>query len=140
MKITSFNGYNDESGQHPTELCFAVSGRRGAVVWRLNTGLAPAGHWPSRFADGLLLYKCNVSYPSTMGVTAHSELDENTVHAENYDMSEECEFLDGRACVCTYSRHLTSDFTSTFACEGIPGVERLLTEIYTEHYGESPDA
>lgn len=138
FKITSTPGYNKTHGQHPTELVFLLSGPHGVIQWRFSTGLSPLGNWPSADTYGPLCMDCNLSPPQGMGVASHSELTEANAHEEDYNITEGCEYLEGRTCVCDYSRAIDSDLTSAFACEGIPGVERILTKIYTEHYGEAP--
>lgn len=136
FSVTTYPGYNQPgNGQHPTELIMAVTGKEGACVWRLATGLSPVGSYPSQNPDGPLLYGANVSPPHGMGFCAHSELNERTMHDNESSTSGSCDFLEGRACVCEYSYALDKHFSTAFACEGFTGVERLLREEYTKLYG-----
>jgi hypothetical protein len=87
---------------------------------------------------GPLCMGVNLSHPTGMGVSAHSELTTETAHEEEWRIHESCEYREGRACVCNYSRADDKEFTVAFACEGIPGVQRELHKLYVEHYGEEP--
>lgn len=135
--IRTYKGYNvKEHGQHSTELVLSVTGEEGAMVWRLSTGLGPTGPWPSPDTSGPLLYGVNLSPPMGMGVAAHSELTPHNASEESYKISDSCEFLNGRACVCDYSKGLDEDLMKAFACDGFEGAERRLTELYIDHYGK----
>lgn len=136
FEITSTPGYNrKEFGQHPTELNFLLHGEEGTLVWRLSTGISPKGHYPSMDSHGPLLEGVNLSSPMSFGLVTHSELTDKNADAVDYNINDKCEYRNGRACVCDYSRASTPEITQAFACEGIPGVERELRKVYLEHYG-----
>jgi hypothetical protein len=135
--VTTYPGWNEAGkGQHSTELVCSVTGTEGAMVWRLSTGMIPAGPYPSNDKYSNLLEKVNKTFPSSMGLAAHSELSMKNASTSNYSITDSCEFLEGRACVCDLSRNLTSDFTQAFACEGFEGVRKLLETEYIAHYGK----
>ncbi|QWY83497.1 hypothetical protein [Rhizobium phage RHph_X2_28B] len=143
FRVRTYNGYNKEKyGQHPTELVFSVTGSEGAMVWRLSTGITPktgpytSGGSKERNLEAL--YNVNINGPTDMGLCAHSELNERTVHDDS-PISESCEFLEGRACVCDYQTGLAGkELFPAFACEGFDGVKKILEQKYREHYGKDP--
>ena len=137
FRILTYPGYNVAgNGQHGTELVMAVVGSRGALVWRLNTGIRPVGPYPSHNLDSVLLEGVNFSSPMSMGIAAHSELDTTTASEADYKIHDNCEFLGGRACVCDYQEYSTKEPMIAFACEGFDGVRKVLERKYLEHYGE----
>lgn len=128
--VTAFPGWNGPNGQHCTELVFSWTGPKGAVVWRMTTGISPAGQWGT--AD--ILTGTNLREPSGMGFSFHEELTQENASAENYELNDKCEFLDGRACVCRYSTGmLDKQFFTAFACDGFDGVEQILSTKYHEY-------
>lgn len=135
FEITSTPGWNNESGQHSTELLFCLHGDEGSLIWHLAVGMSPMGQWPSQDPHGPLLYKVNLHSPMSMGLHAHSELTSANADSETYLIHDACEYREGRACVCDYSQSMTTELDQAFACEGIPGVERELRKVYLEHYG-----
>lgn len=140
FRVTTYPGWNEPlKGQHSVELVMALYGTEGAMVWRLALGISPRGTYPSRDGNLSLLYGVNFGGITDMGLAAHSELTEKTALDDDATMSDVCEFLDGRACVCDYQTGLAGkDLFPAFACEGFKGVERILTERYVEHYGKAP--
>lgn len=71
-----------------------------------------------------------------MGVSAHSEMTLENCTGEHI-ITDGCDYLEGRACVCTYwTGSRDKELFTAFACEGFAGVERILTTIYKEHYNE----
>lgn len=71
-----------------------------------------------------------------MGLSAHSEMTIENCSGDSV-ITDDCDFLEGRACVCTYwTGSKDKELMMAFACEGYAGVERILTETYKEHYGE----
>lgn len=140
FRITTYNGWNEQGkGQHSVELVMALIGSEGAMVWRLALGITPGGPYPTQDHNLSGLYKVNFGSVCDMGLTAHSELTERTALDDDGVMSEHCEHLDGRACVCDYQTGLQGAVLfPAFACEGFDGVKRILTEKYVEHYGKEP--
>lgn len=137
FNVSTFKGYNNAtSGRHPTELVMAVVGPAGAIVWRMATGVTPKGERNTSTSEHTLtkLYNALFDPPYDMGVSAHSEMTVDNCDGE-FPITDNCEYLSGRACVCTYSTGLRgSSLFPAFACEGFAGVERILTLIYEEHY------
>lgn len=137
FRTGTYPGYNKPGkGQHGTEIYFALIGSEGAIVWRLNTGIAPIGPYRSQDEDANLLYGVNQSYPLSRGIAAHSELTSRTATAEDHMITDKCEFLSGRACVCDYQEYSTKEPMMAFACEGFDGVRKVLEKKYREHYGK----
>lgn len=137
FRIGTYPGYNEPGkGQHSTEIYCALIGSEGAIVWRLSTGIAPIGPYRSQDEDANLLEGVNKSYPNSMGIAAHSELTSRTAAAEDHMITDKCEFLSGRACVCDYQEFITKEPTRAFACEGFDGVRKVLEKKYLEHYGK----
>lgn len=140
FRVLTYPGYNKSgSGRHATELVMAVVGPAGAITWRMTTGVTPKheyGERPSTVdSNATKLYGVLFDAPSDMGVSAHSEMTIDNC-SEDHPITEGCEFLSGRACVCDYYTGLKgSELFPAFACEGFTGVERILTEIYEDHYG-----
>lgn len=130
----TMSGYNTKDhGQHPTEIAMSVTGPSGAMVWRYSTGVTPLGH----YGDPELLYGVNLRPPSSMGLSAHSEMTIENCAGNEFAIAEDCEFLSGRACVCTYWTGMKDkELMMAFACEGYAGVEKILTQTYKEHYNE----
>ena len=131
--IRTMSGYNTkEHGQHPTEITMGVVGTSGAIVWRFSTGVTPSGP----YGRPELLTGANLREPSAMGLSAHSEMTLANC-AEDNPITDGCEYLEGRACVCTYWTGMKDkELMMAFACEGFAGVEKILTTIYKEHYNE----
>ncbi len=70
-----------------------------------------------------------------MGLYTHSEMTIENCAGSEYPITEDCEFLSGRACVCTYWTSMKDkELMLAFAREGFAGVERILTQTYKEHY------
>lgn len=134
--ITSTPGYNIKKiGQHGTRLNFTLRGEQGAIVAHINTGVAPLGYWPSKEDYGPVREGVNLSHAITMGVFAHSELNERTASDTESPMVEKCDWLEGRACVCDGQWYTQTDVMKAFACEGFDGVKRVLEALYEQHYG-----
>jgi len=137
--VTSTPGYNTEkNGRHGTELNFILRGDQGAIVAHINTGITPLGHWSSMESYGPACEGVNLSNPSSMGIFAHSELNERTASDTESPMNEKCDWLEGRACVCDGQWYAQTGVMKAFACEGFDGVKRVLEEFYEQHYGEKP--
>lgn len=137
FRTGTYPGYNKpDNGQHGTEIYFALIGSEGAMVWRLNTGIAPIGQYRSQDEHAPLLEGVNKSYPRSTGIAAHSELTSRTATAEDYMITDKCEFLSGRACVCDYQTFISKEPMMAFACEGFDGVRKVLEKKYLEHYGK----
>lgn len=142
FRTLTYPGYNlPGQGRHATELVMAVVGPAGAIAWRMTTGVTPKhpyGERPSTIDHNLTqLYNALFDPPGDMGVSAHSEMTIDNCAGDEYPVTENCDFLDGRACVCTYQTGLKgSELFPAFACEGFAGVEKILTTIYKEHYNE----
>lgn len=138
FRILTYPGYNIAGqGQHSVELVMALIGSEGAMVWRLALGIAPEGRYPSSSDHSRLLYGVNFHTPTDMGLSAHTELTEKTMHEEDNTITSSCEFLEGRACVCDYSTGLAGkELLPAFACEGFAGVQKILETKYREHYGK----
>ena len=137
FRVTSTPGYNTEKyGQHGTELNFTLRGEQGAIVAHINTGIAPLGHWPSSESFGPTCESVNLSHASSMGIFAHSELNERTASDTESSMNEKCDWLEGRACVCDGQWYAQTETMKAFACEGFDGVKRVLEGLYERHYGE----
>jgi hypothetical protein len=135
--ITSTPGYNTERDQHSVELNFALKGTRGVLVWQLALGIVPLGFRANGTETGRILYDVNLAPPSDMGCGAHTELDEHSASDTESAIHENCEYLDGRACVGTYwTGQAGSELFPALATEGIEGVRRVLEQKYLEHYGE----
>lgn len=136
FRVTSTPGYNTEKfGQHGTKLNFILRGEQGAIVAHINTGIAPLGHWPSRENYGPTCEDVNLSDARSMGIFAHSELNERTASDTESPMVEKCDWLEGRACVCDGQWYSQTGVMKAFACEGFDGVKRVLEELYEHHYG-----
>lgn len=72
-----------------------------------------------------------------MGLSAHSEMTPENCAGGEYPVTDNCDYLEGRACVCTYWTGMKDkELMMAFACEGFAGVEKILTTIYKEHYNE----
>lgn len=140
FRTLTYPGWNKPGiGQHSVELCFALIGEQGAIVWRLALGIAPIGVYPTRGGSHNItaLYNINTSEPCDMGLSAHSELNERTMHDDSLTGTDSCEFLQGRACVCDmYTGLAGAELMPAFACEGFDGVRKILERKYLEHYGE----
>lgn len=136
--IRTYNGWNSKDGRHSVELVMAVIGTEGAMVWRLALGITPLGHFNYTTEPNITsLYNVYTSSPHDMGLAAHSELNERTMHDSESFVTDSCEFLEGRACVCDYHTGLAgSRLLPAFACEGFDGVRKVLEEEYTKHYGK----
>lgn len=137
LQLFTSLGYNDKNfGQHGVSMFFFIRGSKGAVVWEFNTGVSPSGWYPSADENSNLLQGVNISFPRTSGVSAHSELTLDTATEDESGMSPDCQFLEGRACVCTMSSFTDKSVIQRFACEGLPGVAEELKTIYEKTYGE----
>ena len=132
--IRTMSGYNTkEHGQHPTEITMSVVGTSGAIVWRYSTGVTPSGP----YGRPEILTGTNLREPSALGVSAHSEMTQENCADLNNVITDNCEYLEGRACVCTYwTGGRDKELMTAFACEGFAGVEKILTTVYKEHYNE----
>lgn len=72
-----------------------------------------------------------------MGVSAHSEMTQENCADLNNVITDGCDYLSGRACVCTFwTGSKDKELMTAFACEGFAGVEKILTTIYKEQYNE----
>lgn len=70
-----------------------------------------------------------------MGISAHSEMTIENCAGGEFPVTDNCDYLSGRACVCTYWTGMKDkELMTAFACEGFAGVERILTQTYKEHY------
>jgi hypothetical protein len=137
FRVTSTPGYNTEKhGQHGAELNFTLRGKQGAIVAHIHTGISPLGSWPSRESYGPTCEGVNLSHANSMGIFAHSELNERTASDTESPMVEKCDWLEGRACVCDGQWYSQTDTMKAFACEGFDGVKRVLEGLYEHHYGE----
>lgn len=141
FRTLTYPGYNlPGQGRHATELVMAVVGPAGAIAWRMTTGVIPKTDtaYNSTVDHNLTdLYKVLFYPPNDMGVSAHSEMTVENCSDPDAIITNGCDFLDGRACVCTYQTGLKgSKLFPAFACEGFAGVEKILTTIYKEHYNE----
>jgi len=135
FRIESNPGWNESGrGQHPAEIHFILTGSKGAFVWQLTTGIGPAGPYHSADENGPLLSGVNLSSPMSMGVFAHSELTVQN-HGEG-SIHDNCEYLEGRACVGDYAHFSDQECVKAFATEGFDGVQRVLEAKYLKHYGE----
>lgn len=138
LDVRTYPGWNTKEGRHSVELVMAIIGESGAMVWRLAIGLTPIGHYSPRDSNVAFLYNVDPSGFCDMGIAAHSELTiENSSDSDNH-ITDNCEFLSGRACCCDYSTAITDKLAGVFACEGFVGVERELTKRYINHYGREP--
>lgn len=140
FETRTYPGYNTkQNGRHPTELVMAVIGDRGAMVWRMATGVTPIGYHTSSFdrSHSYTLYHFEGSEPSDMGLCAHSELNERTMRDTESSVTASCEWFEGRACVCDFYTGLAGEeLFPAFAAEGFDGVKRVLTRYYREYYGK----
>lgn len=136
FSVSTFKGYNEPgNGRHATELVMAVVGEHGAIVWRMTTGVTPYSPVTGYNSGYELLYDVCLDRPGCVGLSAHSEMTmENTSEPDNV-ITENCEYLSGRACVCTmFTGMKGKELFKAFACEGFQGVEAILTREYKEHY------
>lgn len=107
-------------GQHPPEMYFFVQGDKGAVVATVSTG------W---YLDGKVsassLY-ANIAY--------HEELTIQNSSENEYCISDNCEYLEGRAC-CGHTIYVT-DFLTILREQGLDGIYEKLESLYLENFGE----
>jgi len=105
-------------GQHPATLTIAVRGEHGAFVCDITTGW---NCFDEARTDGSIY------------VASHEEI--SVKNGSEDSISDNCSYLDGRACVCTYSTGLKFR-TQHISRLGFDGVAEELEKLYLEHFGE----
>lgn len=104
-------------GVHAAEIHFIVKDETGALVWTVYTGWYLAGS-PSSARSGMLVNHLYVTDP----------------HVDFDTVNEECGWLDGEACMCTFATGLEGDkLYQTLIHKGSEAVFECLEVLHKEH-------